>query len=55
MPVHLSDYLEQNRHSPGILVLRPKATMGAILDDLVLVAEVDDLDELRDRIVYIPL
>ena len=55
MPVHLSDHLSQNRHSPGILVLRPKAAMGAILDDLVLIAEVDGGDELRDRIVYIPL
>lgn len=55
MPVHLAEHLSQNRHIPGILVLRPKASFGKILDDLIFIAEVDENDEFCDRIVHIPL
>jgi hypothetical protein len=55
MPVHLADHLGQNRHIPGILVLRAKAGLGNFLEDLILIAEVDEQEEFRDRIIYIPL
>jgi hypothetical protein len=55
MPIHLSDHLNNAQHIPGIFALKPKASLGEILDDLVLIAEVDTTDEFCDRIVYIPL
>ena len=55
MPVHLAEHLNQNHHIPRILVLRPKASFGNILDDLIFIAEVDENDEFCDRIVHIPL
>jgi hypothetical protein len=55
MPIHLADHLSQNRHVPGILVFRPKASLGAILEDLILIAAVDQSDEFIDLITHIPL
>ncbi|MDJ0716476.1 MAG: DUF5615 family PIN-like protein [Prochloraceae cyanobacterium] len=55
MPVHLAEHLAQNHHIPGIFVLRPKATIGQIIDDLILIAEVSEMSEYRDRITHIPL
>lgn len=55
MPIHLIEHLNENKHIPGIFVLRPKATVKQILDDLILIAEVDALNDFCDRIVYIPL
>ncbi|WP_404787152.1 DUF5615 family PIN-like protein [Altericista sp. CCNU0014] len=55
MPTHLSDRLDKNNHIPGIFVLRPKATLKEILDDLILIAEVDEPNDFCDRIVHIPL
>jgi len=55
MPVHLADHLAAGHHVPGILVLRPRASRGVLLDDLVLIAIAAGEDEYRDRIVYVPL
>ncbi|MBD2773586.1 DUF5615 family PIN-like protein [Iningainema tapete] len=55
MPVHLAAHLAANRHIPGILVLRRKATIGQVINDLVLIAAVSKDDDYRDRIDYIPL
>jgi len=55
MPVHLAEHLAQNRHLPGIFVLRKKAAIGKILEDLILIAEVNQPEEYRDLITRIPL
>ncbi|NDJ20014.1 DUF5615 family PIN-like protein [Myxacorys almedinensis] len=55
MPIHLVEHLDCGQHIPGIFALRPKASLGEILDDLILIAEVDAIAEFYDRIVYIPL
>lgn len=55
MPVHLEKHLAANRHVPGILVLRRKATIGQVINDLVLIAVASNEDEYRDRIDYLPL
>lgn len=55
MPVHLIEHLNENNHIPGIFVLRPKATIKQILDDLILIAAVDAQSDFCDRIVHIPL
>ena len=55
MPVHLLDHFNDGGHIPGILAVKPKASFGSILEDLILIAEIDDVSEFRDRIIYIPL
>ena len=55
MPVHLVEHLAQNRHVPGILVLRFKAEMGRVIDELITIAGASFENEYRDRIEYIPL
>lgn len=55
MPVHLIDHLAEGKHIPGILVFRRKATVKAIIEDLVLIAAIANDDELSDQIIHIPL
>ncbi len=55
MPVHLADHLAEGKHIPGILAFRPKATIKAILDDLILISELADDSEFQDQIIHIPL
>ncbi len=55
MPSHLAEHLARGQHIPGIFVLRPKASLKEILNDLVLIAEIDALSDFFDRIVYVPL
>jgi len=55
MPRHLQDHLEAGGHVPGIFLLRRQYTIGRILDDLLLIWEVGDVEEYRDRLEYLPL
>ncbi|MEA5536818.1 DUF5615 family PIN-like protein [Crocosphaera sp. XPORK-15E] len=54
MPVHLAEHLSQNHHIPGIFVLRPKASIGEIIDDLILIAELGNPQDYQDCISHIP-
>ncbi|MEQ9370208.1 MAG: hypothetical protein RIG63_14490 [Coleofasciculus chthonoplastes F3-SA18-01] len=49
------DDLSQHRQVPGIFVLRPKATIGQIIEDLILIALVGEPQDYQNRITYIPL
>ena len=55
MPSHLQEHVTQGHHIPGIFILRPKASLGEVLDDLLLIWEVATPDEYQDQLVYIPL
>ena len=55
MPVHLAEHLSKHRQIPGIFVLRPKATIGQIIEDLILIALAGELQEYQNRITYILL
>ncbi len=55
MPVHLAEHLSQHRQVPGIFVLRPFASIGQIIDDLILIALAGEPQEYQNRITYIPL
>ncbi len=55
MPRHLSDHIAKGGHVPGILTLRPNASMRDIIDDLLLIWEATEGGEYRDQIVHIPL
>ena len=55
MPVHLVDHIADGRHVPGILILNPKFSIGANLEELILIAEASFDDEYQDQIVNLPL
>ena len=55
MPVHLVEHAANDRHVPGIFILNPNLSIGANLEELILIAFASEEDEYRDRIVYLPL
>lgn len=55
MPVHLIDHLREGKHIPGILVFRRRATIKALIEDLVLIGAIADNNEFIDQIVHVPL
>ncbi len=55
MPGHLAERLQQQRHVPGILVLRPDADFGRVVDDLALIAQAGWEGDFTDLIRYVPL
>jgi hypothetical protein len=54
MPAHFSAHLTTGRHSPGVLLIRPSATIAEVVAYLVLAAYAGSADEYRDTIRYIP-
>ena len=55
MPVHLQDHLATGHHIPGILVLPPSMTMGAVLQQLLLIWGASEAEEYQDLLLYLPL
>lgn len=55
MPRHLTDHLNEGRHIPGILVMNQKMTIGATIEELLLIWVASNEDEYRDRIVHLPV
>ena len=54
MPIHLEAHLQEDRHIPGILLLRPRFSYREIIDTLELILLAGVTEDLRDRVVYIP-
>ncbi len=55
MPAYLRNHLNGSRHVPGIFVLRKRASLGELADDLALICEASQAEEYEDRMVYLPL
>lgn len=55
MPVHLVEHLAQGRHIPGIFILNRKMSIGAIINDLLVVCTAGDETDYVDRMTYMPL
>ena len=55
MPQHLKRHLAQGHHVSGIFTLRANASLGEVLDDLLLIWEASEPNEYQDQIVNIPL
>lgn len=55
MPAHLRDHLAADHHMPGIFTLRARASIGQIIDDLLLIWGASHPGEYQDQIVHIPL
>lgn len=55
MPQHLRDHLATGHHVPGIFTLKPRASIGQVIDDLILIWGASRPNEYQDQIVHIPL
>jgi len=55
MPDHFKNHLSIGHHIQGILTLRPKATMGEIIEYLLLIWELVDINDYKDQVIHIPL
>lgn len=53
MPGHLSDHLAGGGHCPGVFMIREVRIREAV-EYVCLASELDDPDEWRDRIQYVP-
>ncbi len=54
LPGHLVQHLRTGRHAPGIFLLRPRASLSAVLGDLVVTAHAGDAADFQDAIRVIP-
>lgn len=54
LPVHLAHHLQQGHSSPGILPIRPHASLSAVLMDLVITAHAGDAADFQDAIRFLP-
>jgi len=52
---HLREHLGAGGHVPGIFLLRRRALLGNIIEDLLLIWAAGHPDEYRSRIEYLPL
>ncbi len=53
-PAELAAHLRQGRTSPGVFLLRPGATIVAVIAWLELVVADNHPDKWRDQVIYIP-
>ena len=54
MGQYLADHLAAGQTSPGVFVIRRRATISSVLQWLELVVADDDPDAWRDRLIFVP-
>lgn len=54
MPSHFAQYLTTS-HSPGVILLRERASIAVAIEELVLIWEASEAEEWVNRLVWIPL
>ncbi len=54
LPRHLAAHLAAGRHSPGIIIPRPRQTLPQLVFHLALAAYLYDPSEVRDQICHLP-
>ena len=47
--------VKDGRPMPGVLAIRPHATIGGAVEDILIVAECYSEEEMRDQVIYIPI
>jgi hypothetical protein len=55
IPIHVRNHIEAGGHVPGILLLRRRASLGEVIEQLYMLWSASDAEEFKDRILYIPL
>ena len=54
MPRHFRDFLT-SRSTPGVIIIPQSTSIGVAIEELLLIWEASDLEEWRDRLVWVPL
>ena len=54
MPGHIRSRLAGGAHVAGVFIVDDRASIGDCIADILLVAECSEVEEWRDRIVYVP-
>ena len=54
MPRHVRDRLSVGMHMPGVFIVDDLASIGTVVEDLLLIIECSQQEEWLDRIVYLP-
>jgi hypothetical protein len=54
LPRHLAAHLRADRHSPGVFMIRPHATLPQLVSFLVDAAYASEPSEWRDRLEFVP-
>lgn len=54
LPGHLADHLQAGNHSPGVLLVRPSASVPDVIEYLVLAAYAAQPGEYQDGFRFIP-
>ncbi|HFD39861.1 MAG TPA: hypothetical protein ENJ31_08485 [Anaerolineae bacterium] len=55
IPVHLAAHFAAGRHIPGIFWIRPRVSLGRLIEELYLIWVASDAQEYWDRTLFIPL
>ena len=55
MPEYLANHFTAGRHIPGIFWVRPRVSIGRVIEELYLIWMVSTADEFKDRTLFIPL
>jgi hypothetical protein len=55
MPRHFREWLAAGSHHPGLFVVRQRASIGVIVESLLLAWGASQAEEWYGRIVYLPL
>jgi hypothetical protein len=55
MPIHLKEHLTQNKHIPGMLLLKKRMSMGELIEELQIIWHASEPEEYHDHIRYLPL
>jgi predicted nuclease of predicted toxin-antitoxin system len=55
MPKYAYERIEAGEPMPGIIVVNPKASMGDVIEDILLVLAVSEEEEFKGQVVYLPL
>ncbi len=55
MPTHLRDHLAQGHHAPGIFIMNADMSIGATIEELLLIQGASDANEYRDNIWFLPI
>jgi hypothetical protein len=55
MPRHFAAFLEQDHHSPGVIMIPQSVPPAAAIDSLILIWAITEPEEWVDRIVRLPL
>lgn len=55
MPAHFADFLKAGNHSPGVLIVPQEASVGPVIESLVLIWIASDASEWVDQMVWLPI